>query len=109
FGACRGQTAGGLNLFAKLLGRPGKMAVEGSQVHELHRAGKSQEINDYCLYDTLDTYFVFLRTRVMEGHITLEQERDLTQPARMWLRARTTESPALQQYLDHPAEGEPWP
>jgi len=62
YGACR--LAGGLNLLAKLLGKPGKMEVAGDQVWNLHREGKLQEINDYCLCDTLDTYFVFLRTRV---------------------------------------------
>ena len=26
-----------------------------------------REINDYCMFDTLDTYFVFLRTRIATG------------------------------------------
>lgn len=99
FGACR--LAGGLDLLSKLLGKPGKMDVSGDQVYAMHRAGRRQEINDYCMFDTLDTYFVFLRTRVLMGEMTLDREADLTEKAREFLRARTAESPALAQYLDH--------
>src|SRR5947209_12765397 len=47
FGACR--LAGGLDLLAKMIGRPGKMAVAGDQVWQMHRDGRLREINDYCL------------------------------------------------------------
>jgi predicted PolB exonuclease-like 3'-5' exonuclease len=98
FGAYR--PAGGLNLLAKLLGMPGKMDVDGDKVYEMHLAGKAQEINDYCMFDTLDTYFVFLRTRVLTGDLTAEQERALQEKAREWLTAKATELPALHKYLD---------
>ncbi len=55
FGAYR--IAGGLNLLSKLLGKPGKMNVAGDQVYALHQAGKIQEINDYCMFDTLEHLF----------------------------------------------------
>ncbi len=71
YGACR--LAGGLDVLAKLVGKPGKMDVSGEQVYEMHRAGRHQDVNDYCLFDTLDTYFVFLRTRVLNGDLSLEQ------------------------------------
>ena len=61
FRSLRGFT-GGLNLLAKLIGKPGKMDVSGEQVYEMYRDGRYQDINDYCMFDTLDTYFVFLRT-----------------------------------------------
>jgi predicted PolB exonuclease-like 3'-5' exonuclease len=98
YGACR--LAGGLNLLAKILGKPGKMEVSGDQVYELHRAGRAREINEYCMFDTLDTYFVFLRTRVLLGELTLEHERVLEGKAREWLEVRCKEHPALRQYLD---------
>jgi 3'-5' exonuclease len=97
FGACR--LMGGLNLFAKMLGKPGKMDIAGDQVYRMHCDGKSQEINDYCLFDTLDTYFVFLRTRVMSGDVALEQEQELVVAARAYLQEKTAEFPALTQYL----------
>jgi len=108
FGAARGF-AGGLNLLAKLLCKPGKMVVTGEQVYEMYRAGKYQEINDYCMFDTIDTYFVFLRTRVLTGDITPEQEAELVARARKTLAAQSADFPALKQYLDNCTDWNPWP
>jgi hypothetical protein len=66
----------------------------------MHQAGRSREINEYCMFDTLDTYFVFLRTRVLTGDLTAEQERSLEARARDWLSAKAADQPALRQYLD---------
>jgi predicted PolB exonuclease-like 3'-5' exonuclease len=107
FGALR--LAGGLDLLSKLLGLPGKMDVSGDQVYALHCDGQAQAINDYCMFDTLDTYFVFLRTRVLTGEITLEQEHILVRRAKSWLESKTAELPALAQYLAHWGEWNPWP
>jgi predicted PolB exonuclease-like 3'-5' exonuclease len=107
FGAVR--MAGGLDLLSKLLGKPGKMEVAGDQVYQMHLAGKVQEINDYCMYDTLDTYFVFLRTRVMTGEMSLEQEHTAVVRAKAWLTTKAEEVPALKHYLDNWSEWDPWP
>ena len=96
-----GKAAGGLNLVANLLGKPGKMEMAGDQVYRLHCEGRLQEINDYCLFDTLDTYFVFLRTRVLTGDLALEQEEDLVRAARNYLQSKAGEFPALVQYLQN--------
>lgn len=98
YGACR--LAGGLNLLAKLLGKPGKMDVSGDKVYAMYQAGQLREINDYCMCDTLDTYFVFLRTRVMLGELTPEVEKILIHRARAWIGEKAHENLALQQYLD---------
>jgi hypothetical protein len=90
---------GGLNLLAKMLGKPGKMDTRGDQVAALHAAGKIAEINDYCLHDVLDTYFVFLRTRVVAGKITLEEEQRIVGEAKGWLEAKAESLPALKKYL----------
>jgi predicted PolB exonuclease-like 3'-5' exonuclease len=107
YGACR--MAGGLDLLSKLIGKPGKMDVSGDQVYEMHRAGRLQDINDYCLCDTIDTYFVFLRTRVLSGDLAPEQEAELVRQAREWLTAKASELPAINRYLANWADGEPWP
>ncbi len=99
FGACR--LTGGLNLLAKMLGKPGKMEMAGDQVYALWRAGRTREINDYCMFDTLDTYFVFLRTRVLLGEITLDEEKRFVDRAKTWLNMKATELPALRQYLNN--------
>jgi predicted PolB exonuclease-like 3'-5' exonuclease len=107
FGATRFN--GGMNLLSKLLGKPGKMEVKGSEVYGMYQRGQAQEINDYCLCDTLDTYFIFLRTRVLTGDLTLEQEHILVMRAREWLTAKAAELPALGKYLDNWGDWDPWP
>lgn len=98
FGAYR--MAGGLDLLAKLLGKPGKMETSGDQVYQMYLDGKLQEINDYCLCDTLDTYFVFLRTRVFTGDIPPDREAELVADAKDLLEAKAGEFPVLGKYLD---------
>jgi len=107
YGAVR--MAGGLDVLAKLLGKPGKTSVAGDQVYQLVLDGKIQQINDYCLFDTLDTYFVFLRTRVMVGALTLEKEHQLVLKAKEFVRGHVDQYPALQQYMDNWGEWSPWP
>jgi predicted PolB exonuclease-like 3'-5' exonuclease len=101
-GACR--IAGGLNMMAQRAGGGappgcGKLDVAGDQVYAMYRAGRLQDINDYCMFDTIDTYFVFLRTRVVVGELTLEDERALARRARVWLGNKAKEVPALHTYL----------
>jgi len=103
------RMVGGLNLLSKLLGKPGKMEVQGDMVYQLHVAGKAQEINDYCMFDTLDTYFVFLRTRVLTGEMSLEQEHIAVLRAKEWMQNKIKELPRLQQYLDNWGDWIPWP
>ncbi len=98
YGGCR--LAGGLNALAKMVGAPGKMGTSGGQVAELWAQGKIVEINDYCLHDVLDTYFVFLRTRVLTGEISPERERAIAGEARQLIEARCAAIPALREWLD---------
>lgn len=103
YGAYRMQ--GGLNLLAKLLGKPGKLEIAGDQVYRLYCEGRLHDINDYCLFDVLDTYFVFLRSRVLIGALAPESEAFLVQRARAFITARTAETPVLRQYLENWADG----
>ncbi len=108
FGALRGFN-GGQDLLAKLLGKPGKMSMAGDQVYRLYLEGRIQEINDYCLFDTLDTYFIFLRTRVMTGELSLGEEHQLALRAKEFVQSRIPQYPALRQYVEHWGEWKPWP
>lgn len=107
YGAFR--LAGGLNLLAKTLGKPGKMDTRGDQVEALYRDGNLQEINDYCLHDVLDTYFIFLRTRVLTGEITLEEEQQIVADTREWITSRVETQPALTRYLENFGAWDPEP
>jgi 3'-5' exonuclease len=98
FGSTR--FTGGLNLAANLLGKPGKMDIQGHMVQDLYEAGKLREINDYCRCDVLDTYFVFLRTRVLVGQLGLENEQAIIAETKTWLEQSCPQVPAYKLYLD---------
>ncbi len=91
--------SGGLNLAANLLGRPGKMDISGYMVQDLFDAGGIGEITDYCRCDVLDTYFVFLRTQVVLGKLTLDSEQERIERAMAWIEARVDEVPIFGAYL----------
>jgi predicted PolB exonuclease-like 3'-5' exonuclease len=97
YGAARFN--GGLNLAANLLGKPGKMNVQGDMVQDLYDAGRLAEINDYCRCDVLDTYFVFLRCAVLTGKLPLDEEQVIIAQTKTWLTERQEQSPAYRQYL----------
>lgn len=91
---------GGLNLAANLLGKPGKMDVQGHMVQDLYNEGRLAEINDYCRCDVLDTYFVFLRSRVLLGQLALDDEQGIVDETRAWLEQRAEATAAYRAYLD---------
>ena len=90
---------GGLSLAANLVGKPGKTEVAGHMVQDLWDAGRATEIHDYCRGDVLDTYFVFLRSRVLAGDIDLKREHTLIEHARKLIEAKAVDSPGLAKYL----------
>ncbi|MEI7781841.1 MAG: 3'-5' exonuclease [Planctomycetota bacterium] len=90
---------GGLSLAANLIGKPGKMDVAGHMVQDLWDAGKTAEIHDYCRGDVLDTYFVFLRSRVVAGELDLKEEHAIIEDARTWIEEQATRSPGMARYL----------
>ena len=90
---------GGLNLLANLIDKPGKAGIDGSQVQDLYHAGHVDRINDYCRCDVLDTYFVFLRSRVLLGKLTLQEELTLTEMTRDLLSEQAENHPAYDHYL----------
>ncbi|MFH0976890.1 MAG: 3'-5' exonuclease [Spirochaetota bacterium] len=100
---------GGLNLLAKTLGKPGKMEAKGDEVYDMFTAGKLKEINDYCTHDVLDTYFVFLRTRVLLGELSIDREQKLVKSTLEFLKANAEKRPAFGIYLKCCGECNPWP
>ena len=90
---------GGLSLAANLIGKPGKLDVAGHMVQDLWDAGRAAEIHDYCRGDVLDTYFLFLRSRVAAGELALDEEQRLIDEARKWIEAKSATCPGLARYL----------
>jgi hypothetical protein len=100
---------GGLNLFAKVIGKPGKKDTKGYEVYDMFLEGKRREISDYCIHDVLDTYFVFLRTRVLTGELAIDAEQTLVRKTKYWLEEHRERVPAFAGYLANWGDWAPWP
>jgi len=70
--------AGKLDSVARLIGLPGKVGIDGSQVEGLYAEGKLEDIQTYCLADVAQTAFLFLRFRLLQGQLTPDAYRDRT-------------------------------
>lgn len=103
------KMTGGLNMLAKVLGLPGKMDTAGDQVYDLFKEGKMETINNYCFHDVLDTYLIFLRTRVMLGKISLEQEQKIREQLFEYCKSDESHAEAYKVYMDHLKDHTPWP
>jgi hypothetical protein len=64
-----------LDEVAVMLGFPGKMGHDGSEVWDKFRAGHIEAIRDYCETDVLNTYLVYLRYELMRGNLDDAQHR----------------------------------
>jgi 3'-5' exonuclease len=62
-----------LDELAKLMGYPGKLGMDGSQVWRAFQAGEIVAIRNYCETDVVNTYLVFLRFQLMRGILDNEQ------------------------------------
>jgi predicted PolB exonuclease-like 3'-5' exonuclease len=59
-----------LDLYAKLVGLPGKEGVAGKDVATLYTQGALDVIAGYCMSDVVQTWLVYLRYRLLQGTIT---------------------------------------
>ena len=105
FGASR--VVGGLNLLANLIGKPGKTGIDGSKIQGMYDAGQVEAINDYCRCDVLDTYFVFLRSRVLLGKLPLDEEQRIVEETKNWLEQEQESHPSYAHYLQHWGDWQP--
>jgi 3'-5' exonuclease len=88
-----------LDEIAQLLGLPGKLGMDGSQVWSAFQAGDLAQIRNYCETDVVNTYLVFLRFQAMRGAVTHEQYNAHCELVRATL-GRSTE-PHWQEFLAH--------
>jgi len=72
-----GSTASlGLDGVARLIGLPGKYgAFDGAGVAEAFADGKHAEIAAYCLSDSVQTAFAFLRWNLLKGELSVDAYR----------------------------------
>jgi len=70
--------SGSLDAVARLIGLPGKVGVDGSQVEGLYAAGQLAEIQRYCLADVTQTALLFLRFRLLQGVLSADMYQKVT-------------------------------
>lgn len=88
-----------LDQIATLLGFPGKMGMDGSQVWPAFLAGQLKQIRDYCETDVLNTWLVWLRFQFMRGQLDragLDAELELVRDT---LKAAC--QPHFDEFLSH--------
>jgi predicted PolB exonuclease-like 3'-5' exonuclease len=68
-----GRANAPLDAFAKLLGFPGKLGMDGSEVWNAWQRGEADAIRDYCETDVVNTWLVYLRFMKMRGALTSGQ------------------------------------
>jgi predicted PolB exonuclease-like 3'-5' exonuclease len=95
----QGRAVAPLDEIAQLLGFPGKLGMDGSQVWDAFQAGRLADIRNYCETDVVNTYLVFLRFQAMRGSVTADEYRSRSDLVRTTL-ARSVE-PHWQEFLAH--------
>ncbi len=74
-----------LDLYAKLVGLPGKREVAGGDVQALYAEGDLDRIAAYCMTDVVQTYLLFLRHRLVDGALTPDGYAESVEQARQAL------------------------
>ena len=62
-----GAAPSSLDIYAKLVGLPGKEDVAGKDVASLYAHGQLGRIAGYCMSDVVQTWLLYLRYRLLEG------------------------------------------
>jgi predicted PolB exonuclease-like 3'-5' exonuclease len=83
------QSRGRVSLanMASLLGLPGKLGFDGSQVWDAFQAGDLQGIRRYCETDVLNTWLVYLRFEQLRGRLSPPQHAEEIELVKQLLRA----------------------
>ena len=94
----------GLSDFAKLMGLPGKIGMDGGSVWQAHRDGKIEEIKKYCECDALNTYLLFAYFQRFRG---LWSERRLAEELHAVRERLQSGGGRWQEFLDEWKTNEP--
>jgi predicted PolB exonuclease-like 3'-5' exonuclease len=92
-----GRRATSLANMAMLLGLPGKLGFDGSQVWETYLAGDLARIRAYCETDVLNTWLIWLRFAQLRGELSPEAHQAELERVKAYLRA--AREPHLGEFL----------
>jgi predicted PolB exonuclease-like 3'-5' exonuclease len=93
----QGRGRASLSNMATLLGLPGKLGFDGSQVWEAFQAGNLVGIRRYCETDVLNTWLIWLRFAQLRAALSREQHAEELTRVKNYLRAST--EPHFAQFL----------
>ena len=82
---------------ACLLGLPGKLGFDGSQVWDAWQGGNLPGIRRYCETDVLNTWLVYLRFAQLRGQLSRPQYAEEVARVRAWLQG--SPEPHLGEFL----------
>jgi len=83
----QGRSRVSLVNMASLLGLPGKLGFDGSQVWEAWQAGNVRAIREYCETDVLNTWLIYLRFALLRGRLAREAYLDEVERVKLLLRS----------------------
>ena len=92
-----GRRGTSLANMATLLGLPGKLGFEGSQVWETYLAGDLARIRAYCETDVLNTWLIWLRFAQLRAELSPEAHQAELERVKAYLRA--AREPHLGEFL----------
>ena len=96
-----GAMQGGLKLdeVATVLGLPGKVGVDGSQVSDMYDRGEIGAIRDYCETDVLNTYLVYLHWQHHSGVLQKNDFAAAIQDVVAYIQAEQEERPHFGEFF----------
>ncbi|HXY76978.1 MAG TPA: 3'-5' exonuclease [Steroidobacteraceae bacterium] len=92
-----------LSNMARLLGFPGKLGFDGSQVWDAWQRGDISAICNYCETDVLNTWLIYLRFAQLRGSLSRPAHEDEVERVRTLLR--NSAAPHLREFLAAWKEG----
>ena len=93
----QGRGRASLSNMATLLGLPGKLGFDGSQVWAAFQAGNLVGIRRYCETDVLNTWLIWLRFAQLRAALSREQHAEELTRVKNYLRA--SPEPHFAQFL----------
>jgi len=82
---------------AILLGLPGKLGMDGSQVWDRYQEGALEAIRNYCETDVLNTYLIYLRFQLVRG--LYDRSRYAAEIERLESKLEQARQAHLQEFL----------
>jgi predicted PolB exonuclease-like 3'-5' exonuclease len=91
------RASAGLDAMARLCGFPGKLGMDGSEVHAYVQQGQLELVRRYCETDVMNTYLLYLRFRLLRGELAAGEYAHEVSVARE--RIAATDAPHWREFI----------